>query len=65
VSDGDDAPAAAFPLTTAATVEAEAKAAWQREKLLGNLPRLPTISLQPKVANSVSASVHLQRTPDG
>jgi hypothetical protein len=46
-------------------VEAEAKAAWQREKLLGNLPRLPTIPLQPKVANSVGASVHLQRTPDG
>jgi hypothetical protein len=26
---------------------------------------LPTIPLQPKVANSVGASVHLQRTPDG
>jgi hypothetical protein len=46
-------------------VEAEAKAAWQRGNLLGDLPWLPTIPLQPKVANSVGAPVHLQRTPDG
>ncbi|TKW18835.1 hypothetical protein SEVIR_5G457800v4 [Setaria viridis] len=66
---GDDA-AAASPVADAA-VEAEAKAAWQREKLHGDLPRPPTIPFQPKVANTVrlvgtvGAPVHLQRTPDG
>ena len=50
---------------------AEAKAAWQREKLPGELPRPPTIPFQPKVANTVrlvgtvGAPVHLQRTADG
>nr|CAB3479427.1 unnamed protein product [Digitaria exilis] len=50
---------------------AEAKAAWQREKLPGELPRSPTIPFQPKVANTVrlvgnvAAPLHMQQTPDG
>jgi hypothetical protein len=67
-SDGDGAPAAASPVEADA---AAAEAAWQREKLLADLPRPPTIPFQPKVANTVrlvgtiGAPVHLQRTPDG
>ncbi|KAG2603299.1 hypothetical protein PVAP13_5KG761300 [Panicum virgatum] len=69
-SAGDDVPAAS-PVAEAAAAEAEAKAAWQREKLPGELPRPPTIPFQPKVANTVrlvgtvGAPVHLQRTADG
>ncbi|CAO2181753.1 unnamed protein product [Urochloa humidicola] len=68
---GDDATAAASPVADGAAEEAEAKAAWQREKLPGDLPPPPTIPFQPKVANTVrlvgtvGAPVHLQRTPDG
>ncbi|PUZ53006.1 hypothetical protein GQ55_5G019600 [Panicum hallii var. hallii] len=68
-STGEDA-AAVSPVAEAAA-EAEAKAAWQREKLPGELPRPPTIPFQPKVANTVrlvgtvGAPVHLQRTADG
>jgi len=69
-SAGDDVPAAS-PVAEVAAAEAEAKAAWQREKLPGELPRPPTIPFQPKVANTVrlvgtvGAPVHLQRTADG
>lgn len=46
-------------------------AAWQREKLPGELPRPSTIPFQPRVANTVrlvgtiGAPVQMQRTPDG
>ncbi|OEL23069.1 Protein OSB4, chloroplastic [Dichanthelium oligosanthes] len=68
VNTGGDAAAAAAPV---ADGTAEAKAAWQREKLPGELPRPPTIPFQPRVANTVrlvgtvGAPVHLQRTADG
>ncbi|WVZ67423.1 hypothetical protein U9M48_016498 [Paspalum notatum var. saurae] len=64
-SAGDDAEAAS------PAAEVEAKAAWQREKLPGDLPRPPTIPFQPRVANAVrlvgtvGAPVHVQRMPDG
>lgn len=66
-STGGDA-AAAFP---AAESEAEAKDAWRREKLPGDLPRPTTIPFQPRVANAVrlvgtvGAPVQMQRMPDG
>ncbi|KAL6853897.1 hypothetical protein ACP4OV_019926 [Aristida adscensionis] len=57
---GDDAPAGAG-----------AGAAWQREKLPGELPRPAAIPFQPRVANAVrlvgtvGAPVQMQRTADG
>ncbi|KAJ1287050.1 hypothetical protein BS78_03G400900 [Paspalum vaginatum] len=64
-STGNDAEAAS------PAAEAQAKAAWQREKLPGDLPRPPTIPFQPRVANAVrlvgtvGAPVQVQRMPDG
>ncbi|KAF8646999.1 hypothetical protein HU200_065514 [Digitaria exilis] len=67
----EPAESAAYPEAGAASSVAEAKAAWQREKLPGDLPRPPTIPFQPKVANTVrlvgnvAAPLHMQQTPDG
>uniref|UniRef100_A0A0A9FFP6 Uncharacterized protein n=1 Tax=Arundo donax TaxID=35708 RepID=A0A0A9FFP6_ARUDO len=64
---GDDGAASQEAVRTAG----EAAAAWQREKLPGELPRPSTIPFQPRVANTVrlvgtvGAPVQMQRMPDG
>ncbi|TVU00978.1 hypothetical protein EJB05_53575, partial [Eragrostis curvula] len=62
---GDDA------ATPAAAAVGDGAAAWQQEKLPGELPRPTTIPFQPRVANvvrlvgTIGAPVQMQRTPDG
>jgi hypothetical protein len=69
--DSGDHAAASSPVAPPPPPDSEAKAAFQREKLSGELPRPPTVPFQPRVANAVHlvgticAPVHMQRLPDG